>query len=227
MENNMITSTKSEAHVTHVSSGWIDVTTTITNGMVHWPGDAEVVISKTSSIEKGDEANVTALCFSAHVSTHVDAPRHFIAGGKDVTEIDLNAMLGLAKVFSIQNTETINLDEIKNFKISEGDRVLFRTRNSNKDWPKLPFLKNHVYLETDAASYLCDKGIACVGIDYLSISGEKNAAEVHKLLLQKEIVIIEGLMLDEVDDGDYEMICLPLKIAGADGAPARVIVRKI
>jgi len=219
----MITPVKSS----RISSAWLDITMPIRNGMVHWPGDVDVEIHKTSSIEKGDDANVTELRMSAHTATHVDAPLHFIAGAKDVTEFNLNVLTGLAKVFSIKNTGSITLDEISAMKISEGDRVIFKTRNSEKDWSMLPFRENYIYLETDAALYLCDKGITCVGIDYLSIAGEKNGAEVHRLLLEKEIIIIEGLMLDGIEEGDYEMICLPLKIKGADGAPARVIIRKI
>jgi arylformamidase len=223
----MTASVKSVSNSSHVSSKWIDVTMSIRNGMVHWPGDLEVEIARTSSIEKGDDANVTALHMSAHTATHVDAPLHFISGGSDVTAFDLDTLIGLAKVFFIRDTERITLDEIRKLKISEGDRVIFKTRNSEKDWAMLPFQKNYIYLETDAAQFLCDKGIISVGVDYLSVAGKENSSEVHKLLLEKEIIIIEGLMLDGVEEGDYEMICLPLKIENADGAPARVIIRKI
>lgn len=223
----MTTSIKSAINAPRVSSAWIDITTPIQDRMVHWPGDEDVKIYHTSKIEEGDDANVTALKMSAHTATHVDAPLHFIAEGKDVTELDLDSLIGLAKVFVIKNTVSITLDEIRKLQITEGDRVLFKTRNSEKNWATMPFQKNYVYLETDAARYLCDKGVRCVGIDYLSVSGMENSEEVHRLLLEKDIIIIEGLMLDETDEGDYEMICLPIKISGADGAPARVLIRKI
>ena len=134
---------------------------------------------------------------------------------------------GPAKVFHIQNEKHIALNEIKDLPISAGDRVLFRTRNSDKPWAMTPFQQDYVYLATDAALYLKECGVSCIGIDYLSIAGEANGTEVHQLLLGAGICIIEGLDLHKTEPGTYEMVCLPLKIKGADGAPARVIIRKI
>ena len=206
---------------------WIDISTTLEDGMVHWPGDIPVRIQQTSSLAAGDEANVTSLSMSAHTGTHVDAPRHFIAEGKDITQLSLEVLTGPAKIFHIQDPKIITLTEIKDLPITVGDRILFRTRNSDQDWTMQSFREDYVYLATDAALFLKAKGIVCVGIDYLSIAGKENGAEVHKQLLGAGIVIIEGLNLRETEPGNYEMVCLPLKIKGADGAPARVIIRKI
>ena len=206
---------------------WIDITTAIENGMVHWPGDVPVSVQQSSSIAAGDEANVTTLSMSAHTATHLDAPRHFIAEGKDITRIPLEVLTGPAKVFHIKDPQRITLQEIKDLPITAGDRVLFRTRNSDKAWAMLEFQKDYVYLATDAAEFLKAKRIVCLGIDYLSIAGEENGAKVHRILLGAEICVIEGLNLQNIEPGTYEMVCLPLKIKGADGAPARVIIRKL
>ncbi len=205
---------------------WIDITTTIEDGMVHWPDDEPVNIKLTSSIKQGANANVTGISMSAHTGTHIDAQRHFVDGGEDITQIPLHALVGEAKVFHILDKTSITLSEIQQKSIEKGDRVIFKTHNSTVDWPMQEFMKDYVYLATDAAQYLREKGVLCVGIDYLSIAGEMNGAEVHRLLLTQKIVIIEGLWLKDVDEGKYDMICLPMKIKGSDGGPARVIIRK-
>src|SRR5690606_15876633 len=106
------------------------------------------------------------------------------------------------------------------------DRILFRTHNSETEWEHQPFKEDYVYLSTAAARFLAEKKIHCVGIDYLSLGGKENGTQVHKLMLGNAIIIIEGLKLKNIAPGPYEMICLPLKIKGSDGAPARVIIRK-
>ncbi len=210
-----------------MSNSWIDISVFIQDSMVHWPGDIPVRILQTSLINKGDEANVTELSMSAHTGTHLDAPLHFINKGKDVTEIPFENLIGRAKIFEIKDKHAILLNEIERYEISKGDRILFKTKNSDHDWTMMPFDENYIFLETDVAKFLRDKGVACIGIDYLSIGGAKNGEEVHKILLGSEITIIEGLNLRGIEPGLYEMICLPLKIKGADGSPARVIIRKI
>ena len=205
---------------------WIDVTMPLENGMVYWPGDIPVIISKQATIPN-DQVNVTAIHLSAHTSTHVDAPLHFIDKGNDVTQLPLNALIGKAKVIYIENPEAITMDAINDAGIQKGDRILFKTRHSLTNWTMEPFQKDYVYLHEAAALFLVNKEILTVGIDYLSIAEFGNGALVHRILLEKKIVIIEGLNLASIEPGDYEMICLPLKIKGGDGAPARVVLKKI
>ena len=206
---------------------WIDVSATISGGMVRWPTDPAVKIYKAETIGvNGAVANVTGIDTTAHVGTHIDAPLHFIAGGADVASVDLNALIGPAKVFHIRNGKEINLAEIERFGIEKGDRVLFRTDNSDTDWEHKPFIEDYVYLATDAAKFLVDRGIQCIGVDYLSLGSKENDPEVHMLMLSVPIIIIEGLKLGSVAAGAYDMICLPLKIQGSDGGPSRVILRK-
>lgn len=206
---------------------WIDITACIQNDMLHWPDDIPVKIRKSSAIQNGDVANVTALKFSAHTGTHIDAESHFFSEGEDTLQIPLNHMIGPVTIFRINNEHSITLKEIKSFLIKSGDRVIFKTKNSDIDWISEPFNKNYVSLDADAAIYLSEIGISCIGVDYLSIAQFDQATIVHRILLEKKILIIEGLILSNVNPGNYEMICLPLKIKDADGAPARVLLKKI
>lgn len=208
-------------------NAWMDVTIAITNDMVTWPGDQKVRISRSSSIGiDGAVANVTSLSLSAHTGTHIDAPLHFVADGTDIAGVQLSTLIGLARVLHIQDQQKISLNEVKKFDINRGDRLLFRTRNSEIDWKFKPFMDNYVYLASDAARYLLEIGVSCIGVDYLSVAGEENGTEVHQLLLNSGVTIIEGLDLRSTESGVYEMIALPMKITGSDGAPARVVLRK-
>ena len=208
-------------------SKWIDVSATISDGMVRWPTDPEVRIYKAEKIgEHGAVANVTGIATTAHVGTHIDAPLHFIKGGADVASIDLDILMGHAKVFHIKNEKEIGYAEIKDLGIEKGDRVLFRTRNSDTDWERQPFMEDYVYLATDGAKFLVDRGVRCVGVDYLSLGSKDNDPEVHMLMLSVPVIIIEGLKLGNIPGGDCDMICLPLKIKDSDGGPSRVILRK-
>ena len=207
---------------------WLDVSATIFDGMVRWPTDPAVHIYKADEIGKnGSEANVTGISTTAHVGTHVDAPLHFFKDGADVASISLDKLIGHARVIEIKDKEKISLEEIKDVPIEKGDRILFRTRNSDIDWTNKPFTEDYVYLGTDAANYLVAKEVNCIGVDYLSLGSKENDPEVHRAVLGASIVIIEGLMLKNIAAGEYEMICLPLKIKDSDGGPSRVIIRKI
>jgi len=205
---------------------WIDITATISDGMTRWPDDPPVQVRRVAAINDNSEANVTAISTTAHVGTHIDAPLHFIPHGIDVASVPLEQLVGTAKVFHITNSKEISLADIQHFDIANGDRILFRTRNSEVEWEQLPFMKDYVYLSTDAARFLAEKKIKCIGIDYLSLGNKDNDPQVHKLILGTSIIIIEGLKLKDIAPGIYDMVCLPLKIEGSDGAPCRVIIRK-
>lgn len=206
---------------------FIDITMPIREGMVHWPGDNDVSFSKVSSIKNGDAYNLTSLSLSAHTSTHMDAPLHFIEEGLPISEIPLDAVIGPAKVIEIKNDKIITDEELKTHDINEGDRILFKTHNSETDWSMKEFTEDYVYLSNEAALYLSEKKVATVGIDYLSVSGMDNGIPVHRTLLGAGIWIIEGLSLGHVQPGNYELICLPLKLIGIDGSPARAVLRTL
>ena len=210
------------------SSEWIDISLSIETGRIVWPGDPGVEVSKLMQIENGDMCNTRLLTCPVHVGTHVDAPLHFIDGGDGVETLPLNSLAGKAKVFEIKSETEISLEEIENSEINEGDIILFKTINSETYLKEKTFNENYVYLSTEAAKHLVRKKIATVGIDYYSIAGmNNNIVECHKILLGANVTIIEGLDLSEISLGNYEFVCLPLKIKGSDGAPARAIIRKI
>jgi arylformamidase len=207
-------------------TGWIDITIPISNDLVHWPGDEAVNISRTAAISAGDEVNLTTLSFSAHTGTHIDAPLHYIEDGSDITQIDPDRLIGAVKIFHITDARQITFGELKELPIYEGDRIFFRTRNSDLDWSREPFMEEFVGLSSNAAKYLARLGIKTVGVDYLSVASPGHDLVVHQTLLSAEICIIEGLDLRDTVPGQYEMVALPLSILGADGAPARVFIRR-
>jgi arylformamidase len=208
-----------------------DVSVPISVDTPVYEGDPKVAIETAHAISKGDAANVSKLCFGTHTATHVDAPNHFIENTKRVHELDLDKLIGKCRVVEIdKKAMAISAEHIKNLELSGVERILFKTRNSefwNK--PEKGFRKDFTYIEPEAAKELVDLNIKLVGIDYLSI--EEFGAEsfdTHITLLEREVVIIEGLDLRGVAAGDYELICLPLKIVSekGDGAPARTILRQ-
>jgi arylformamidase len=202
---------------------WLDATTPMRDQMVHWPDNLGVTIKRTLSQDRGDAANVTELHLSAHTSTHVDAPLHFSSDGGDTITLDLGHLMGPARVVAIQDPKSISLTEVKQLEIKPGDRILFKTRISNAEWSTAPFQPDFVALDGDAAVHLRDAGVVCVGVDYLSVG----KADAHHALLDAGICVIEGLALQHIEPGEYELLCLPLLIVGSDGAPARVLLRPV
>jgi arylformamidase len=206
-----------------------DVSFPISSQTPVYAGDPNVKIEVAHSIQKGDHANVTSLCCGAHTATHVDAPNHFIEGTRKIHELELEKLIGNCRVVRIDDSVTaIAPEHLGNLKNVE--RILFKTRNS-QFWsePEKGFRQDFTYISPEAARVLAEADVKLVGIDYLSV--EKFGSEdfaTHITLLEKEIVIVEGLDLREVSAGDYEIICLPLKIISetGDGAPARAILRQ-
>lgn len=207
---------------------WIDATATIRGGMPRWPGDEEVVVERAMDLERGDAYNLSRVAMGLHAGTHVDAPLHFLPNGKGVDEMPLWPALGEARVIAITRVPAITASNLETQAITRGERVLFKTDNSERAWESEPFREDYVYLSTEAAEYLAEREVALVGIDYLSVGPPtEEAAEVHRTLLRAGIWVVEGLVLSGVDPGPYELVCLPLKVARGDGAPARVILRPL
>lgn len=195
--------------------------------MIHWPGDPECHIKRVVSMDEGAVCNLTHLSMSAHTGTHMDAPRHFIADGMTMEQMPLEPVIGRCRVFELLDCgDQITVDDLKKLKIAPRQRVLFKTRNSTRSWAMNEFDKDFVSIRADAAQYLVDQGVVTVGVDYLSIGGfNKDGVETHQIMLGAGIWVIEGLNLAEIKSGYYELICLPLKLEGADGAPCRVVLR--
>lgn len=203
-----------------------DVTLTISQELPTWPGDPKVQITQISSIESGADSNVTHVSFPVHVGTHVDAPYHFIQGGDTVDKLPIKVLTGRAYVQHLMDVDEITKEVLEAANIPPRTRrILFRTRNSDL-WAQknFEFQTNFVGLAADAAAYLVQRGVRLVGVDYLSVAPYHSTKPTHDILLNAGVVIVEGLNLSEVDQGRYSLYCLPLKIEGADGAPARAIL---
>ncbi len=199
----------------------IDITVPIRDGMVHYDGNPGVHLELAQSIAAGDGANVTRLDLGAHSGTHIDAPLHFFEGGAGAETLPIEPLLGPAHVVDATSVEkTLDETALRSLDVPDGaERVLFKTRNS-KLWASDEFTRDFVRLDGSGARYLIDRGVRLVGIDYLSI-GDHDA---HVALLGGGIVALEGLDLGAVKPGAYRLICLPLKIVGSDGAPARALL---
>jgi len=209
-----------------MASPWIDVSVRIRNGMVSWPGDPPARISHAKDMERGDPCTVSLLEMGAHTGTHMDAPAHFVRGGIGIDEMPPDAAIGSARVIPIRDRESIKTDELVRHSIRRGERVLFKTRNSDHCWDTDSFVEDFVYLSAAAAQYLVERQVRLVGVDYLSVGGFRaDGVETHQALLKAGIWILEGLNLKRVSPGRVQLVCLPLKIAGGDGAPARALVR--
>jgi arylformamidase len=207
---------------------WIDVSVMLHKGLAVWPENAPIVIELDKELGKDYHANLSVLNLGAHSGTHMDAPLHFIKGGPGLETMPLDATVGRARVIEIENAEEITIEELRQYDFKKGERILFKTFNSERNWPEQSFLPDAVYVATDAAEMLADAGVRTVGIDYLSVGGyKKNGVEVHNILLSSGVWIIEGLYLADIAPGDYDLICLPVKILGSDGAPARAILRPL
>jgi arylformamidase len=205
----------------------IDISLEITPGMPVWPGQEPVVLERHQKIEDGANANVSFFAASTHTGTHVDAPYHFLPDGTTVDQLPLDVLVGAAQVVQIpSNALVINEEVIDSLKLEPVvDRVLFKTTNSDF-WrrPEDPFNKHYIGVDESGAEALVKRGVKLVGIDYLSVSPFKKSRPTHEVLLGAGVVILEGLNLTNVSVGKYMLYCLPLKLKGVDGAPARAIL---
>lgn len=209
-----------------MASPWIDVSATLKTGMVHWPGDPPARITHALDIERGDPCTVSLLEMGAHTGTHMDAPAHFVRGGMGIDDMPLDAAVGAARVIAIRDRTSIKPEELLRHGIRHGERILLKTRNSDRCWDTDRFFEDFVYLSATAAQYLAERQVSLVGVDYLSVGGFRaDGVETHQALLQAGIWIIEGLNLKRVPPGTVQLLCLPLKVLGGDGAPARALVR--
>ncbi|MGB7069298.1 MAG: cyclase family protein [Pyrinomonadaceae bacterium] len=204
-----------------------DVTVAVSETVPIYAGDPTVSFVAAKSISSGDTANVSQISFGVHTGTHVDAPNHFIDGAKRVHELDPEKLVGPCRVIQVPETVTA-IEPVHVGDVSGVSRVLFRTKNSTF-WnePELGFRKDYAYLTPATARLLVDNGVVLVGIDYLSIEKSGSPGHpVHIALLEKEVVILEGVDLRDVPAGNYQMICMPLKYigAGGDGSPARTML---
>jgi len=204
-----------------------DISVPIRTAGLVYPGNPEIDISLQQAVSKGASANVSLIRFGSHTGTHADASRHFFDDGQPVDMIPLQRLIGPALLLSFDDSVmSIGVAELKPRAIKGHKRVLLRTRNSAL-LSRGDFVGNYTFLAPDGAQYLVDNGVELVGVDYLSIEQfHSGHHRTHKTLLGANVVIVEGLDLSAPPPGEYEFICLPLRIEGCDGAPARAVLIK-
>ncbi len=214
-----------------ISGGWIDVTATLDPATTPvYEGNAPLVFEFQLDMRKGDALSLSKLSLGAHSGTHIDAPQHFIRDGVSIDKVPLDALIGRARVIEIPDSvQSIDAAELNRHKWRDAERVIFRTRSAMHGWMSSPtFHHDFAFVAPDAAQLMADAGIKLVGVDY--ISAEKFGAPApltHRILLGKGIPIVEGLSLESVVPGDYDLIVLPMKVGGHEGAPARAVMRKL
>lgn len=204
----------------------IDVSVPLDASLPTYPGNTPFTLEPIQRIANGDHANLSSLHLSAHAGTHVDAPRHFFEGAPATESLPLEMLFGRTRVVEITSRSGIDAADLAGIDLSEDIRVLFRTPNSRL-WGDPAFHKDYVGLTESGARHLVEHGIKVVGVDYLSVEKFRNpGAPAHHILLGGGTIVIEGLNLREAEPGMYDMYCLPLRIVGSDGAPARVVLKK-
>lgn len=203
----------------------LDISVGLHSQLPTWPGGLKFQLQPTKTIDQHG-VNVSKINSSVHVGTHVDAPSHFIDGGNTVEQLPLEALIGRAVVISATDVTAITADLLNKLNIPQDtERLLFKTSNSQL-WSQgiSEFQQDYVALTADAAQWVVDAGIQLVGVDYLSVQRFNDSPLTHQILLTAGVVILEGINLAEIAPGEYQLICLPLKIIGSEGAPARAVL---
>jgi len=204
----------------------IDVTVPIDSNLATYPGNTPFSLEGIKRLARGDNSNVSTLHLSAHAGTHVDAPRHFFDDGGGVESLALEMLCGRTRVVELTTRKTVTAEDLAGFDLREDVRLLLKTANSRL-WGTPDFHQDFIGVSEGAALFLVDRGVKVLGVDYLSVEPyETPGAPAHHVLLGAGTIVIEGLNLRDVEPGAYEMYCLPLALVGADGAPARVILRR-
>jgi arylformamidase len=206
----------------------IDISVALDSNIPLWPGSPGFKLKWIKKTGSGDEFNNSYLACDVHVGTHVDAPAHLLPNRKTVKDLELDILIGSCLVIYLPNIKEITADDLSGAKIpSPTERLLIKTDNSSLwDSEHTEFKQEFVALTHEAAQWLVQKGIRLVGIDYLSIGDFESGTETHRILLRNDIAVLEGLNLRNVEPDEYELICLPLKLKGAEGAPVRAVLKK-
>jgi arylformamidase len=212
------------------SMDWIDATATLDPATTPvYEGDAPMSFTFLKDMRRGDGLTLSAYSLGAHSGTHIDAPQHFVADGASIDQVPLAPLIGAARVIDIaDDVQAIDAAELNRHDWRGAPRVLFRTRSSLRGWmASRTFHRDFAYVAPDAAQLLADAGVLLVGIDYISAEQFGAAAPAtHRILLRRGIPIVEGLALARVPAGEFDLIVLPVKVAGHEGAPARAVVRR-
>jgi arylformamidase len=204
----------------------IDVSVPLDGNLPNYPGNTSLTLEAVKRLSRGDSSNVSSVHMSVHAGTHVDAPRHMLDGGYAAEGLPLDLLCGRTRVIEVTTRRGVTAEDLAEFDLTEDVRLLIKTHNSRL-WGSPEFHADYIGVTEPAAKFLVDRGVKVLGVDYLSVEEYKKAGKpAHHTLLGAGTIVIEGLNLRDVDPGTYEMFCLPLALVGADGAPARVILRQ-
>ena len=205
----------------------LDISVPVSPGLPVWPGDPPVELERYRAIAAGDDCNVSRICCSVHSGTHVDAPGHFVENALTAEGLALDILIGPAIVVEVPTAGAIEPNFLETIALPHDvKRLLFKTRNSQL-WqqPEHSFKSDYIALSSRAAAWIVDRGIQLIGVDYLSVQLFSDPEPLtHRTLLTAGVIVIEGLDLQDVPAGSYQLVCLPLKLVGSDGAPARVVL---
>ncbi len=212
-------------------SEWIDISIPLRKDLPYWPDDPVAPqIGRIVDVDKGDPVTMSQININSHNGTHVDSPLHFFKGGSTIDEMPLETTVGPARIIEIKDTESVKVSELEPYNIQPGERILFKTQNSEKAYQAGKFVKDYVYISTEAAHFLADRKVRLVGLDYLSIgsyNSRENLIETHETLLGNGVYVLEAINLSGVKPGEYELLCLPLRLEKGDAGPCRAILRPL
>jgi len=217
---------------------WIDITLPLGKEIPILPidyvaDDSKIkipMVDRLFDVDKGDKVTMSQISMNSHDGTHIDSPLHFIPGGTTIDVMPIETTMGPARVIGIKDDKEITVKELEPYNIRSGERILFKTKNSGKVFAVRQYKGDFVTISPEAAKYLAEKKIRLVGMDYLTIASSdpiENVDIVHRAFLSNGIFIIEGLNLDGVEPGDYELVCLPLRLERGDAGPCRAVIRPI
>jgi len=204
-----------------------DVSVPVVNGGVVYPGNPAIRIEPHSEVSKGASSNLSRIAFGSHSGTHVDAPRHFFDAGTTVDRLSLSALIGPARVLRMpDDVMSVTRAHLHAHNLSGVERLLIRTRNSAFVTDR-EFHPDFTFVAPDAAEHIASLGVKLIGVDYYSVEQfHSGHHKTHRTLLERGVVIVEGLDLSDIEPGDYAFCCLPLRLEGLDGAPARAVLMK-
>ena len=210
------------------SGEWIDISIPIKKDMLVGPKDPPVDVWLVRDPEKGDPVTMSQVSMITHAGTHIDAPSHFILGDTTIDEVPLDTFIGPCRVIEIKDEKTIKVEELERHNIQQGERILFKTKNSSWVYDQDFFIDGYVYFETETAHYLAEKKVILIGIDYITVGGyvdPEGNREVHRVFLQNHISILEMINLSGIKAGHYELNAVPLRMLQGDGGACRAIIR--
>jgi len=217
-------------------SEWKDITLPLGKNIPVLPGGTSErpvqppKVERFFDVDKGDKVTMSRIEINSHDGTHIDAPLHFFYGGGSIDEMPLDTTIGRARVIEIKDKESIKPEELEAYDIQPGERLLFKTKNSPGAYEGKEPAEDYVYISTEAARFLADKKVRLIGLDYLTIGSFKvadNVKDTHETLLGNGVYVIEGLNMSGVEAGEYELICLPLRLEKGDAGPCRAILRPL